>query len=385
VPIYLDYNATTPVDPAVYQAMLPFLAEVYGNPSSSHAFGVTAAAAVTRARGQVAALLGCGPDEVVFTGCASESNNLAIKGTAFRLREKGRHIITTAVEHPAVLNTCRYLSQEFGFDVTVLPVGQDGRVTAAAVAEVLRPDTVLVSIMHAQNETGVLQPVAEIGRLCRERGVLFHVDAAQSVGKIPVHVDELGCDLLTVAGHKLYAPKGVGALYVRTGVQLHPLIHGAGYEGGRRAGTANVAFMVSLGEACDIALTHMGDWERVRALRDQLHARLAAGLDVVLNGHETERLPNTLNVCVPGVVGNDLLAAVPEVLASTGSACHAGVSKPSDVLLAMGVEPSLALGALRLSLGRYTTADDVEKAATQLVAAGRRCRQSEKVHTSDSR
>lgn len=374
LPVYLDYNATTPVDPAVIEAMLPYLTEHWGNPASAHAYGAAAGAAVVEARAQVAALLGCQSDEVIFTSCASESINQAIKGVAFARREQGRHIVTTAVEHPAVLNACRYLEGEFGFALTILPVGADGRIDADDLRRAIRPDTVLISIMYAQNETGSLQPVAEAGRIAREHGILFHVDAAQAVGKIPVDVDALGADLLTVAGHKLYAPKGVGALYIRSGVKLHPLIHGAGYEGGNRAGTANVAYMVALGKACELAARGLaaGEPERQRALRDRLHHALAAGLDARLNGHETERLPNTLNVCIPGVVGNDLLALVPEVAASTGSACHAGVSTPSETLLAMGCEPGLALGALRLSLGRWTTEAEVDFAAEKLIAAARR-------------
>ncbi|MDF2627677.1 MAG: cysteine desulfurase NifS [Symbiobacteriaceae bacterium] len=373
LPIYLDYNATTPVDPAVMAAMLPYLSDHFGNPHSAHAYGSTTADAVAAARGQVAALLGCGADEIVFTSCASESNNMAIKGVAFALRDRGRHIITTVVEHPAVLNTCRYLEREFGFSVTLLPVDGTGRIDPEDVRRAIRPDTVLITVMQAQNETGVLQPVADVGRIAREHGILFHVDAAQAVGKIPVRVDDLGCDLLTVAGHKLYAPKGVGALYIRSGVTLHPLLHGAGYEGGRRAGTDNVPYAVALGKACALASVHLtaGEGARLTALRDRLHMLLAEQLPVRLNGHETERLPNTLNVSIVGQVGNDLLAAVPEIAASTGSACHAGVSKPSDVLLAMGIDPAVALGALRLSVGRFTTTDEVDFAASRIVAAVR--------------
>ena len=376
LPVYLDYNATTPIDPAVLEAMLPYLAEHFGNPHSAHAYGAKAAAAVAEARSQVAGLLGCQPDEIVFTACASESDNMAIKGAAFARREHGQHIITTAVEHPAVLNACRYLQAEFGFEVTVLPVDRSGQVDPEWVREAIRPDTILISVMQAQNETGVLQPVAEIGQIAREQGILFHVDAAQAVGKVPVNVDDLGCDLLTVAGHKLYAPKGVGALYVRSGVHLHPLIHGASYEGGRRAGTDNVAYAVALGKACALAGESLaaGEPQRVQSLRDRLHMLLAERLLVQLNGHEAERLPNTLNISVVGAVGNDLLAAIPEIAASTGSACHAGVSKPSETLLAMGVKPAVALGALRLSLGRYTTQNEIDYAAERIMAAAKQLR-----------
>ena len=385
-PVYLDYNATTPVDPAVVEAMLPYLRDPagvgfghFGNPSSTHAYGAPAAEAVATARRRVAGLLGAGPDEVVFTSCASESDNLAVKGVAFASREQGPprgrpgHLITSAVEHPAVLEACRYLERAFGFALTVLPVDGAGRVDPDDVRRAMRPDTALVSVVHAQNETGVLQPVAEIGAIAREHGVPFHVDAAQSVGKIPVRVEELRCDLLTVAGHKLYAPKGIGALYVRDGIRLHPLVHGAAYEGGRRAGTANVPYATALGAACDLAARALaaGEPARQRRLRDRLHAALAAALPVRLNGHATERLPNTLNVSVPGVIGEEVLAAVPEVAASTGAACHAGVHTPSAVLLAMGLAPDLALGALRLSVGRYTTAEEVDFAAARLAAAAR--------------
>lgn len=373
-PIYLDYNATTPVDPAVLEAMMPYLTEHFGNAASAHAYGEAAAAAVTRARAQVATLIGAAPAEIVFTGSASESNNLALKGAAFALRDRGRHLVTSQVEHPATLNACRYLEREFGFDLTIVPVGPNGSVNPSDLEQALRPDTTLVSIMHAQNETGVLQPIADIGRILRPRGILFHVDAAQTLGKVPVDVGQLGCDLLTVAGHKLYAPKGIGALYVRSGVELHSLIHGTGYEGGRRAGTTNVPYAVALGTACELAGQKLaaGEADRLTALRDRLAAALSRQCDFLVNGHPSPRLPNTLNISIPGVVGNDLLAAVPEVAASTGSACHAGVSAPNPTLLAMGLPEAIALGALRLTLGRYSTADEVERAAVLLGEGARR-------------
>lgn len=371
-PVYLDYNATTPVDPAVLQAMLPYFTEHYGNPHSTHAFGTVAHMAVETAREQVASLIGARPGEIVFTSCASESINLAIKGVAFG--RKGGHIITSGVEHPAAINACRYVAQEFGFALTVLPADRSGRIDPADVRAALRPDTVLISLIHAQNETGVIQPVCEVGRIAREAGVLFHVDAAQTCGKIPVDVEAIGCDLLTVAGHKLYAPKGVGALYVRDGVKLHPLIHGAGYEGGRRAGTENVPYLVALGRACELAEVKLatGEARRLASLRDQLQQRLTAALPMArVTGMGVERLPNTLHLVLEGIAGNDLLAAAPGVAASTGSACHAGVNEPSEVLLAMGFSPAEAVGALRLSLGRWTTAEEVEGAADALIAAAR--------------
>ncbi len=371
-PIYLDYNATTPVDPAVVEAMLPYLTEHWGNPHSDHQLGAVAAAAVQTAREQVASLVGAAAGEIVFTSCASESINLAVKGVAFA-RGRG-HIITSGVEHPATLEACRYLERHFGFAVTFLPADGQGRVDPDAVRQALRPDTILITLLHAQNETGVIQPVEEVGRIAREAGVLFHVDAAQSCGKIPVDVSAIGCDLLTVAGHKLYAPKGVGALYVRSGVTLHPLIHGADYEGGRRAGTENVPYLVALGRAAEIAELKLatGEPRRLAALRDRLQEQLAAALPVRITGLGAPRLPNTLHLLVEGMVGNDLLAAAPEVAASTGSACHAGVSEPSAVLLAMGLTPGEALGSIRLSVGRYTTQEEVDAAAAALITAARR-------------
>ena len=373
-PIYLDYNATTPIAPEVLDAMLPFLREQFGNPSSSHAYGSAAHEAVDRARAQVADLLGCQPDEIVFTGAGSEANNLAIKGVAFARRGAGAHLITSAVEHPAVLTTCRYLVARFGYRLTVLPVDVHGLVDPDDVARAIEAGTVLITIMHANNEVGTLQPIDEIAEVARQHGVTFHTDAAQSVGKVATNVDELGVDLLTVVGHKLYAPKGIGALYVRSGTQLDSLVHGAGHEGGRRAGTENVPYMVALGAACALAGRRLADGgaDRTCALRDRLHDRLREGVPgLALNGHPEKRLPNTLNVSFPGQDGEELLARTPEIAASTGSACHAGRTEPSGVLLAMGIDRGRALGAVRLSLGYQTTADDVEAAATALIASAR--------------
>jgi len=367
--IYLDYNATTPVDPRVLEAMLPYLREQFGNPSSSHAYGQAAHDAVDLAREQVAGLLGARPDEIVFTGGGSEADNLALKGIAEARRERGDHIITSEIEHPAVIQTCRYLERH-GYRVTYLPVDRYGVVDPQDVERAITSSTILITIMHANNETGSIQPVADIGRIARAHDVLVHTDAAQSVGKIPAQVDELNVDLLTVAGHKLYAPKGVGALYVRHGVQLEPLIHGAGHESGRRAGTENVPYIASLGEACRIAGENLTEAaERLRGLRDRLYEGLVAGgAQVRLNGHPIERLPNTLNVSFVGLDGEALLSAVPEIAASTGSACHAGRTDPSGVLLAMGVQPDIALGAVRFSLGRWTTAEEIDRAAALISA-----------------
>lgn len=368
-PIYLDYNATTPIDPRVAEAMQPYLHDGFGNPSSGHAYGQMAHDGVVRARAQVAGLLGCEPDDLVFTGGGSESDNLAIKGVAFALRDRGSHIITTQIEHPAVLETCRYLEARFGYRVTYLPVDSEGRVDPAAVAAAITPQTVLISVMHANNETGVLQPVATIGAMAKAHGVLFHTDAAQSCGKVPVNVNELGVDLLTLVGHKLYAPKGVGALYVRAGTPLDPLVHGGGQERGIRAGTENLPHLVGLGEACAIAADSLpAESARIQGLRDRLQAALVSdGWDV--NGHPTERLPNTLNTSRRGIDGTDLLTRLPEIAASTGSACHEGLTEPSPVLAAMGIDRERALGALRLTLGRWTTEAQVDRAAAAITAA----------------
>jgi cysteine desulfurase len=295
-PIYLDYNASTPVDPAVVAAMRPFLADHYGNPSSGHWAATTAKAALETARGHVAALLGCHADEVVFTSGGSEANNLALKGAFFARRDKGDHIVTTPIEHPAIIEPCRFL-EGLGARVTYLPVGGTGRVDPDDLRQAITPRTVLVSIMHANNEVGTIQPIEDCARIAREHGVLFHTDAAQSAGKIATGVNALGIDLLSIAGHKVYAPKGVGALFVRRGVSIKPLIHGAGHESGRRAGTESALLAVGLGKACELA-RDLSPMSRVRALRDRFWHGLQQqfGDGVVLNGHPTQRLPNTLNV-----------------------------------------------------------------------------------------
>jgi cysteine desulfurase len=377
-PIYLDYNATTPIDPAVLEAMLPFLREEFGNPSSSHVYGKTAHEALEAARNQVAALLGAEPDEIVFTGGGSEASNQALKGVVFaKLRgifgrwARDAHIVTSAVEHPATLQPCAFL-RRLGCRVTILPVDRHGWVDPAAVKKALERSTTLVSIMHANNEVGTLEPVRDIAALARERGILVHTDAAQSVGKLSVNVNELSADLLSVAGHKLYAPKGVGALYVRRGTKLEPLIHGAGHEAGRRAGTENVPYAVALGKACELARHSLPQaTEKLRLLRDRLWHRLreALGDRVVLNGHPESRLPNTLNVSFLGQIGAELLGRVPQIAASTGSACHEGHVTLSPVLAAMGVPAKVGQGAVRLSVGRFTTEAEVDTAAEALVAA----------------
>ncbi|MBI2925295.1 MAG: cysteine desulfurase [Verrucomicrobia bacterium] len=359
--VYLDYNASTPIAPEVAEAMRPFLSEHFGNPSSHHWAGAPAKAALEKARAQVAALLGCQPGEIVFTSGGTEANNHAIKGTFFARRHLGHHIITTQIEHPATLQPGRFL-ERLGAEVTYLPVDGTGLVDADDVRRAIRPTTILVSVMHANNEVGTIQPIAEIARITRERGVLLHTDAAQSVGKVPTRVTELGVDLLSVAGHKVYAPKGVGALFVRHGVTLEPLLHGAGHESGRRAGTENVLLAVGLGAACELAAAELGTREaRLTELRDYFHEGLKRvfGARLHLNGHPTLRLPNTLNVGFEGRLGSDVLEALPEVAASTGSACHAGSRELSPVLKSMGVPEAIGFGAVRFSLGRGTTREEI--------------------------
>jgi cysteine desulfurase len=364
--IYLDYNATTPLAPEVAAALQAYLGEQFGNPSSSYPLGWQALEAVVRARREMAVLLGCQADEIIFTSGATEANNTVLKGVAQHLGQ-GR-IITSAVEHPAVLVPCRYLAS-LGFEVVILPVDRQGLVDPEAVQAALTPDTILISIMHANNETGALQPLAAIGAMARQAGVWFHTDAAQSVGKVPVAVDELQVDFLTVAGHKMYAPKGVGALYVRAGCTFTPLLHGAGQEQGRRAGTENVPYIAALGEAARVARERLiADQDNLQQLRDLLHRRLKAGFPaLVLNGPPAQRLPNTLNVSFPGLSGRAVLAGIYELSASLGAACHGDVEEPSHVLTAMGVPPEVALGAVRLSLGRPTTVAEVESAAELLL------------------
>jgi cysteine desulfurase len=365
--IYLDYNASTPLDPRVADVMRDSLEQDFGNPSSTHWAGAPALTRLIAARRQVAGLLGCSPAEIVFTGGGSEANNLALKGIFFASRRPDPHIVTTRVEHPAIVEPCRFL-ERLGARVTWLRVDGTGRVDPNDLRQAITADTVLVSIMHANNEVGTIQPIADCARIAREHGIPFHTDAAQTVGKLPTRVDALGVDLLTIAGHKLYGPKGVGALYVRQGIGLEPLIHGAGHESGRRAGTESALLTSALGEACALALDLSGV-PRIRALRDRLWAGLSEryGERVVLNGHPEERLPNTLNVSFVGRIGAEVLAAVPELAASTGSACHSGRVELSPVLAAMGVAAETGAGAVRFSLGRPTTAEEID-AALQLLA-----------------
>ena len=375
-PVYLDYNATTPVDPRVVEEMRPYLADWFGNPSSDHAYAAKPKAALHRARTRVAGLIGAQTGEIVFTGSGSEADNLALRGAVLAARTDRPHLITQVTEHPAVLETCRALERLHGVEVTYLPVDRDGMVDPAAVAAALTPRTVVVSVMAANNETGALQPIPALVCITHAHGALLHCDAAQAAGKILLDVRESGVDLLTVVGHKMYAPKGIAALYVRHGAALEPLVYGGGQEHGLRAGTENVALAVALGAAAELAAAELADGghERIAELRDRLHGRLAEGLAdrVQLNGPVKPRLPNTLNISIDGVRGHELLTAVPEIAASTGSACHSGTHTPSPVLRAMGLDDARSLSALRLSIGRWTTPDDVDRAAEALIAAARR-------------
>jgi len=374
-PIYLDYNATTPIAREVAEAMAPYLYEHFGNPSSAHPYGVAAKRAMEAARAQVAALLGCRPVEVIFTSGGTESNNYAIKGVTLAHRARGNHVITSAVEHPAVTEVCHWLETQ-GFCVTVLPVDQHGLVDPAALEPALTSDTLLVTVMHANNEVGTIQPIAELAEIAHRHGALVHTDAAQSVGKIPVNVDELDVDLLSVAGHKLYAPKGVGALYVRSGVRLAKLMHGAGHEGGRRPGTENVLHIVGLGRACQVAGRDLEENQvHFRAMRDRLHAGLLHELGrewIRLNGHPERRLPNTLSLSFRSIEANTLLSEIGDrVAASAGAACHAEEVAVSAVLQAMQVPVEWAMGTVRFSVGRPTTAEEIDRAAAVVSEAVR--------------
>ncbi|HUG70498.1 MAG TPA: cysteine desulfurase family protein [Pirellulaceae bacterium] len=370
--IYLDYNATTPIAPSVQEAMLPFLAEHYGNPSSSHSLGRACHEAIEDSRERVASLLGADRDEIVFTGGGTESNNLALKGIMMaRAPVFDGHLVISALEHPAIAEPARYL-EKLGCRVSVVSCTRHGTVEPEAVAAVLKPNTKLVSIMHANNEIGTIQPLKAISEVCRSRNILFHTDAAQSVGKIRTYVEELGVDMLTIAGHKLYAPKGVGALYVRQGVALEPYTHGAAHEGGLRPGTENTAFIVALGHACFLAGKAVEDVsDRMADLRDRLAKTLQAAIggDLTIHGAQAPRLPNTLSVNFPDVAGGELLARTPEISASTGSACHASVTKLSATLAAIRLTPDQARGTVRLSVGWYTSEEDVDRAAELLIGA----------------
>ena len=373
-PIYLDYNGTTPHDPEVIAAMRPFLETEFGNPSSSHWYGIKPKQAVEAARRQVAGLINCQATEIFFTSGGTESNNHAIKGMARTLKHKGRHIVTSNFEHPAVLEVCRFLEGE-GFETTYIPVDSQGMVDPDDVEKAIRSDTILVSIMHANNEVGTVQPIAEIAALAHRRGVVVHTDAAQSLGKIPADVQAMDVDMLSVAGHKLYAPKGIGALYVRRELQPEKFCHGAGQERGWRAGTENVLEIVGLGKACEIAARDlMANMDHMAAKRDQLHHCIAGALtDVRLNGHAERRLPNTLSISFKEMEANRILEEIGlEVAASAGAACHADTVSLSHVLEAMQVPLSWAKGTLRFSVGRTTSSEEIDRAAEVVIAAVQR-------------
>lgn len=365
-PIYLDYNATTPIAKEVAAAMVPYLYDYFGNPSSGHSFGVQARLAIDLARRQVADLIGAQPVEIVFTSGGTEANNYAIRGYCELQQERGKHIITSAVEHPAVLEVCRYLAEK-EYEVTVLNVDQFGLVDPMDLQAAIRPDTILISIMHANNEVGSIQPLKELTEIAHLNGIAFHTDAAQSVGKIAVNVNDLGVDMLSIAGHKLYAPKGVGALYVRGGIVLKNLMYGAGHENGRRPGTENLLEIVGLGKACAIAARDLAiNQQDLLSMRDFLYSEMVKALGVErihLNGHPSERLPNTLSLGIRGVESHQLLTRIDsEVAISAGSACHADSVSISGVLKAMQVPDEWAQGTLRFSVGRETTSEEIQAA-----------------------
>lgn len=373
--IYLDYNASTPIDPRVRDAMLPYLGDLHGNPSAGHALGLKMRAAVDNARQQVADMIGATPEEIVFTSSGTEASNTVIKGVAHAFRDRGRHIIISAVEHPATRNPCRYL-ESLGYEITTVPVDKHGLVDPTDVAGAVRGDTILVSIMHANNEVGTIQPIREIAAIAHEGGLHCHTDVAQSCGKIPVDVRALDVDFASIAGHKFYAPQGVGAMYIREGHRIEPLLHGAGHESGRRAGTEAVPMIVGLGKAAEL-VSQESDESTLIARRDRLHRGLADALgdDAVLLGHPELRLSNTLAIGFRGLVGGELLAACPEICATTGAACHSGKRERSSVLAAMDVPEEIAFGAVRFSVGRFTTDDEIDAAVRMVADAARSMKQ----------
>ncbi len=372
-PVYLDYNATTPVEKEVAEIMQYTLDTCFGNPSSSHWFGVQARKVVEEARKDVAALIHVSPDEIIFTSGGTESNNMAIKGYAMANKHKGRHIITSSIEHPAVHEVCKFLEQN-GFEITYLPVDREGTVQSATLREAIRPDTILISVMHANNETGTIQPVREIGEVAKQYGIAFHCDAAQSAGKIPINCPEMGFTMLSIAGHKLYAPKGIGALYIRRGTGLEKTMHGADHEFNLRAGTENVPEIAGLGMACKIAAGNLDKFSvQMKRTSDELYRLLYEALpDIKLNGTSSNRLPNTLNISFPNIEADTLLSELQGIAASAGAACHSGDVEVSHVLEAMKVPVEYAMGAIRFSTGRHTTIGDVEKAAVQIIDAVKR-------------
>lgn len=376
-PIYLDYNGTTPHAPEVIQAMRPFLETEFGNPSSSHWYGIAPKKALIESRNQVASLLGCSVEEILFTSGGTESNNHAIKTIGGSLYNKGSHIITSAIEHPAILEVCRYM-ESHGFAITILPVNNQGLVSVADVEAAITPKTIMITIMHANNEIGTIQPIAEISAVARKHKILMHSDAAQSAGKISIDRGELGVDLLSIAGQKLYAPKGIGALYIRQGIDAPPFCHGAGQENGRRAGTENILEIVGLGKACELAKTGLAANSRhMGAMRDRLEKGLKENIaDIRFNGHPTKRLPNTCSVSFHGIEANRLLEEIGlDIAASAGAACHADHIELSHVLEAIGLPDDLAKGTLRFTTGRFTTSDQIDRAVDIISTAAKKLRQ----------
>lgn len=367
-PIYLDYNATTPIDPEVADAMMPFLKQKFGNPSSSHWFGITTRKALINAREQVADLINCKPEEIVFTSGGTESNNYALRGYAFANLHKGNHIITSAIEHPAIIEVCKYL-EKHNFKVTYLPVDRNGLVSVKSVKKAITKETILISIMHANNEVGTIQPIAEIAEVANETGICLHTDAAQSLGKIPVDVSELDVDLLSIAGHKIYAPKGIGALYIKQGIKLEKLIFGAKQENGYRAGTENILEIVGLGKACEIAKLKLAqNYNHMKKMRDRLWNGLVSEIpDIRLNGHPEKRLPNTLNVSFLNMDEYFQLSLFLEIAASVGAACHSNDVLLSPVLEVMKVPIEYAKGTIRFSTGKMTTIKEIDGAIKKII------------------
>ena len=368
--IYLDYNATTPIDPSVVEAMMPFFQTHYGNPSSSHSLGRAAREAIEDARAKISAMIGCTRDEIIFTGGGTEASNMAIKGIMLPGGEPGGHMITTAIEHPATLEPASFC-EKMGCEVTVVGCDETGVVDPLSIAESIRPNTRLVSIMHANNEIGTIQRVREIAEICHKRQVVVHTDASQSIGKIPAFVDQLDVDLMTIAGHKIYAPKGIGVLFVREGLDIEPLLHGAGHESGMRAGTENTPYIVGLGQAAFLAASLLDESAGISAsLRDRFWKAIVVEVPrAVVHGIEVERLPNTASIAFPGVSGAEMLARVPEVCASLGAACHSSGEHASGTLNAMGVSQELMRGTIRFSFGRKTTIEDADRAAMLMIEA----------------
>jgi cysteine desulfurase len=368
--IYLDYNATTPIDPSVIEAMMPFLTTHFGNPSSSHSLGRGAKESIEDARANVSALIGCDRNEVIFTGGGTEASNMAIKGVMLAGGQAGGHMITTAIEHPATLAPARFI-EKMGCDLTIVGCNDQGVVEPQTIADAIRPNTRLVSVMHANNEIGTVQRIREIAEICHQHSVIVHTDASQSLGKLPAFVDQLDVDLMTIAGHKLYAPKGIGVLFVREGLDLEPLLHGAGHENGMRAGTENTPYIVGLGQAAFLAASLLDESAGIsEALRERFWKTISQNVPrAVVHGFDVDRLPNTISIAFPGVSAFEMLQRVPEVCASLGSACHSSGEHKSGTLGAMGVAPALMEGTIRFSFGRSTTVEDVDRAASLMVEA----------------